>query len=80
MTKYSQYGKDYAINSHGGLQKAFDNDATMFISTKGERSVLSETFWEYESNMGFNSGGFGKSKNALEYVEAQVKQAKEGCF
>ena len=80
VTKYSQYGKDYAVNSYGGVQKAFDNDASMFISTKGERSVLSETFWEYESNMGFNSGGFGKSKNALEYVEAQVKQAKEGCF
>jgi len=80
VTKYSQYGKDYAVNSYGGVQKAFDNDATMFISTKGERSVIGETYYEYESNMNFNSGGFGKSKNALEFVEAQVKQAKEGCF
>ena len=81
VTAYSKYGKDWALNGFGGLTKAMDAEASLYISSVGERSVVGETFWEYESNMNFNEGGFGRAKNVVEYVQGQVKKSsKEGCF
>ena len=43
VTAMSKYGYHYGLDGYmGGLQKAIDLEAGLFISTKGKKSVIGE--------------------------------------
>tara|TARA_B100000315_G_scaffold245228_1_gene270871 strand:- start:6547 stop:15474 length:8928 start_codon:yes stop_codon:yes gene_type:complete len=77
MSKYGGY--HYPLNGYmGGVQKAHDMGAGVYISTKGERSVIGEVFEEYESAMNLSEGR--ESRTPVDFVKDQVKAAKEACI
>ena len=80
VTAMSKYGYHYGLDGYmGGLQKAIDLEAGLFISTKGKKSVIGEMVNEpYEQMMNFNKGG-RDAETPLQFVQGQNKRAKELC-
>ena len=81
VTAMSKYGHHYSLDGYmGGLQKAYDMEGSVYISTKGGRgpTVIGERFEEFESAMNISEGR--ESRTPVDFAKDQVKRVKDACI